>query len=1296
MDVADIPGVPGWLPDHLRDDGIESLYPPQAEAVEAGVTRGQNLVASVPTASGKTLMATLAMLSAVAGDGDSDGDSAESGKTGGKALYIVPLRALASEKREEFEQFEEYGLDVGVSTGNYESEGGWLASKDIVVATSEKVDSLVRNDAPWLDDLSCVVADEVHLVDDAERGPTLEVTLAKLRQLNPDLQTVALSATIGNAEALAEWLDAELVDSDWRPIDLKKGVHYGQALHLEDGSQSELPVRSSEKPAAAIVRDTLEDGGSTLVFVNSRRNAEAAARRLASTVEPQLTSEDREQLAEVAADIRDVSDTETSDDLADAVAQGAAFHHAGLCVAGETQILKSDGTFEPIETLVDSSAERILGLTDFEIGEVKITDTFEMGQRPVLEITTRTGNELRLSESHPLPTLGKDGIEWVPAGEIEPGTYVARPRQLNIDVAVPNLRELIPDDYRVYRKYDLIQELSESIGTSDLPTGYRDAHCRNRNISVGAFRTLCERAGVDATPHLDEIICNGGHKPITVPADLTVDLSWLAGAVAGDGYLTGNSVNLSETTNLLDEFARIAEKSFGREVTVATGGPPANTESVTLNSKLVADLLSENFGIPKGTKGSEIGMPTIGLPDHLLSSYLSGLFDTDGSVSARDNVDGAPCIEFYSTSETFVTQLKTALLRFGIVSYKDTRAQEGVENEVQGHVIHAQSDVYRLSIYGLDQLRRFADDIGFRHEAKSNELATAIERNPSGGRKQQDVIPNGLGEQVRTMRSEMGVSMSDLEPDVPKATLSRYENGETPMKRSTFSALADALDDTLLRSIGASDLYWDRIDEIRECEPERLYDLSTTSSNFVANGVIAHNTSDNRSLVEDAFRDRLVKVIAATPTLAAGVNTPARRVVVRDWRRYDGTAGGMQPLSVLEVHQMMGRAGRPGLDPYGEALLIASSHDELDELFERYVWADPEPVQSKLAAEPALRTHILATVASGFANSRSGLLEFLERTLYASQTTERGRLERVTDDMIEYLVTNEFMEREARDDGAEGLTATSLGHTVSRLYLDPMSAAEIIDGLRDADGQPTVLGLYHLVSRTPDMYELYLRSGEDEEYTMLAHEREEAFLGRTPSEFDPGFEDWLSALKTARLLEDWASEVDEDVVTERYGVGPGDVRGKVDTAQWLLGAAESLAGELGLDVAPAVREARVRAEHGVKEELTDLAGVRGVGRKRARRLYDAGIEDRADLRDADKSVVLGALRGRRRTAETVLENVGHRDPSMDGVDADEDARPDDAGGGSGGAGGRGGSGDGASATDGGAADEEDQSSLGDF
>ena len=86
----------------------------------------------------------------------------------------------------------------------------------------------------------------------------------------------------------------------------------------------------------------------------------------------------------------------------------------------------------------------------------------------------------------------------------------------------------------------------------------------------------------------------------------------------------------------------------------------------------------------------------------------------------------------------------------------------------------------------------------------------------------------------------------------------------------------------------------------------------------------------------------------------------------------------------------------------------------------------------------------------------------------------------------------------------------------------------------------------------------------------------------------------------------------------------------------------------------AIREARKRVQYGVGRELLNLASVRSVGRKRARRLYEAGIETRADLREADKSVVLSALRGRRKTAETVLENAGREDASMEGVEEADD------------------------------------------
>ena len=162
MNVDDISDLSDHAIALLKSSGVHTLYPPQILAVEAGITQGNSIVASVPTASGKTFIAELAMLSTIA--------------RGGKALYIVPLRALANEKKQEFDRFDAIDISVGSSTGDYESTDDWLATKDIIVATSEKVDSLIRNFTPWISDLTCVVADEIHLLDDASRGPTLEMT----------------------------------------------------------------------------------------------------------------------------------------------------------------------------------------------------------------------------------------------------------------------------------------------------------------------------------------------------------------------------------------------------------------------------------------------------------------------------------------------------------------------------------------------------------------------------------------------------------------------------------------------------------------------------------------------------------------------------------------------------------------------------------------------------------------------------------------------------------------------------------------------------------------------------------------------------------------------------------------------------------------------------------------------------------------------------------------------------------------------------------------------------------------
>src|SRR5512133_3622861 len=113
-----------------------------------------------------------------------------------------------------------------------------------------------------------------------------------------------------------------------------------------------------------------------------------------------------------------------------------------------------------------------------------------------------------------------------------------------------------------------------------------------------------------------------------------------------------------------------------------------------------------------------------------------------------------------------------------------------------------------------------------------------------------------------------------------------------------------------------------------------------------------------RSVVEEGFRKGYIKCISSTPTLAAGLNLPARRVIIRDYLRFSAGEG-MQPIPVSEYHQMAGRAGRPRLDPYGEAVLIAKDEHQVGELFDCYIEAPAEEVHSKMAEPTALYTNVL-------------------------------------------------------------------------------------------------------------------------------------------------------------------------------------------------------------------------------------------------------------------------------------------------------------------------------------------------
>jgi len=676
MHVSELP-LPEKFITYFREKGIEKLYPPQEDAIRAGVLDGRNLLVSIPTASGKTFIAEVAMIKAFL--------------EGKKSIYIVPLKALANEKYEEFSRLKPLGISVAISTGDYDKRDEHLGNYDIVVMTSEKADSLLRNDAQWMREIGLVVVDEVHLIDSPERGPTLEVMITRLRRLIPGVQIVALSATVSNSAELADWLGASLVKSNWRPVELKEGVFYKGKIHFE---RETVELSGSGDSVSALVLDIISKGGQCLVFENTRRNSESRAKKIAS--ECNLEGSRR-----IAEELLSISESEMGKKLAWCVQRGVAFHHAGL-------------------------------------------------------------------------------------------------------------------------------------------------------------------------------------------------------------------------------------------------------------------------------------------------------------------------------------------------------------------------------------------------------------------------------------------------------------------------------------------------------SPEQ------------------------RRIVERGFREGEIFVIVCTPTLAAGINMPARRVIIRSYKRYDVNYGNI-PISVMEYKQMAGRAGRPHLDPFGEAVLIASSEEEMDRLFEHYIFGEPERIFSKLSSEKALRCHMLSLISSGDVRSVEEALEFISETFYP-YSAPPYTLERRVLSVIEFLRDSEMVS------GDEKLRATPLGKLVSRLYLDPLSAKMILDDLnRESFTELTIL---HSISRTPDMRVLYLGKRDYDWVIPLAESRKEELVFSTAKE---DYEYLLAALKTAYLLYEWIQEVPEEKLESKYGVGPGDIFSIRETAEWLVHATAELMRFRGLS-SEIARKLELRLKHGVKEELLPLTSIKNIGRVRARKLFNAGIRNFEEL--LKKREVAEALLGK--------------------------------------------------------------------
>ena len=320
--------------DFLKSEGYEELFEPQEQSVKAGLfDEKKNFLITIPTASGKTLIAMLAILSHLS-------------KHKTKVVYLTPLRALTSEKFEEFKKLEKLNLGrkikVALSTGDSKEKKEKLENADVIFLTNESMDANLAFQKDWIYDIGLVVSDEIHLIGDNTRGPTLEIILTRFKSgfigKNPP-KIIGLSATISNSNELADWLNCELVESTFRRVPLSEAVYSRHIITNQDREETEGNFaknrQESRHPKAwiGLGLDTVAEKHQCLIFAMTRKNAVAWAKEAGLDVVKELKPNQKKELEKISKKIlpkEDYDNTKLTSELAKTVKNGTAFHHAGL------------------------------------------------------------------------------------------------------------------------------------------------------------------------------------------------------------------------------------------------------------------------------------------------------------------------------------------------------------------------------------------------------------------------------------------------------------------------------------------------------------------------------------------------------------------------------------------------------------------------------------------------------------------------------------------------------------------------------------------------------------------------------------------------------------------------------------------------------------------------------------------------------------------------------------------------------------------------------------------------------
>ncbi|MBI2146517.1 helix-turn-helix domain-containing protein [Candidatus Woesearchaeota archaeon] len=528
----------------------------------------------------------------------------------------------------------------------------------------------------------------------------------------------------------------------------------------------------------------------------------------------------------------------------------------GQCLVKDTLIQSHDGNISLLHSSHNPQVVKSMVLETFSLGDSPITERWDVPKSEIYKIITKSPRlEVEASKDHIFYVRTNERIKEKAAEELKEGDFLIMPENIKIKGEIQTINAIQyynsfrisagGQDYLKKKREEknlLQKELAKVAGLTQ--TGVSVFELGKRNARRATLQILCAALGIDFYWFLNCYASPELYREVKLPVLLDPNFAQFLGYLAGDGTFEKDRITFFEQSKgVALGYKRKFEQYFNLECSYRFR-EQKNYHQLRFTSRPLVRLINGEFPEIKKTRDTLIPEKILKSPPAIVAAFLKGLFDADGYASIRRDVG------LGINNKTLAQQVQLALLRFGIIA-----SLHEYDNRANKYSCNSR---FTIDITEKQSLKLFKENIGFSCSRKSENLNLTIKLKTNKSNVRQIIVP---GTEIRKIIEKAGYNKA-MFPRVSNFFFNRRMISKEAFKNSILEYIKDEELKSKLNEIYEYPFLPVKIHRINKTQKEvEMIDISVSHHNFIANGLIVHNSSQRYARIrEGAYKDHFKKI----------------------------------------------------------------------------------------------------------------------------------------------------------------------------------------------------------------------------------------------------------------------------------------------------------------------------------------------------------------------------------------------------------------------------------------------------